>query len=123
MLKRLITSFFCWLLLNTSHAQIRFYAEGEELNYANAGIQYAFIEGNEFTDSLMRQIPSARWRSLRTSRLSVGFKSESIWLKIPISAISSYGNFEILEIKNPHINFFHEMMKINKIEKFTFLDF
>ena len=105
MVKRLLTYFLCWLLLNTSHAQIRFYAEGEELNYANAGIQYAFIEGNEFTDSLMRQIPSARWRSLRTSRLSVGFKSESIWLKIPISAISSYGNFEILEIKNPHINF------------------
>jgi signal transduction histidine kinase len=105
MIIRLILSFFCLLCFTSGYAQIQIHAGGEELHYADAGIQYAFIEGNDFSDSLMKQIPAHRWKPFTSSRLSIGFKSESLWLKIPLNKIAARGSFEILEIKNPHINF------------------
>ena len=105
MMNRLFLCIVFMCCVAGGQAQIRIYAGGEEFKYAAAGIKYAFIAGNRFTDTTLQAISSQAWQPLSSSDLSIGFKPESLWLKIPISSVASYGSFEILEIKNPHINF------------------
>lgn len=105
MINRLLFSVFFLSCLLSGTAQIKINAGGEQLNYADASISYAFMKGNDFSDSVLKQFPSQQWHPFNTARLSIGFKSESLWLRIPLSTIARKGSFEILEIKNPHINF------------------
>jgi hypothetical protein len=120
MTKGLILFVLCIFLCAGTNAQINIDAGGRELNYADAGIQYAFIEGDDFSDTALRQIPPQSWVPLTTNKLVISYNPKSIWLKIPVSAIAAYGRFDILEIKNPHINFLRVWIKGEKGIKKSF---
>jgi len=120
MTKGLILFVLCIFLCAGTNAQINIDAGGRELNYADAGIQYAFIEGDDFSDTALRQIPPQSWVPLTANKLVISYNPKSIWLKIPVSAIAAYGRFDILEIKNPHINFLRVWIKGEKGIKKSF---
>ena len=111
MFKRLIIYVCCFLCYLSGYAQIKIHINGKELNYSGAGIQYVFVEGSDFSDTAQLKISAHEWRTLGSKKMALGFNTKSIWLKIPVASVSAAGKFDILEIKNPHINFLRVWIK------------
>jgi signal transduction histidine kinase len=63
------------------------------------------VEGSDFSDTAQLKISAHEWRTLGSKKMALGFNTKSIWLKIPVASVAAAGKFDILEIKNPHINF------------------
>jgi signal transduction histidine kinase len=100
--------FIGFLLLITSTksiAQLQIICNNQEIVYANSAIQYDFTSDNDFSTKALLKIQKNGWKNLESKKIPLSHNPECIWLKIPVDSILGYGNFDYLNINNPHINF------------------
>jgi signal transduction histidine kinase len=84
-------------------AQLEITSNGRQIDYAGARIQYAFSPGNDFSDSTFLKMKD--WKVLSTGKIPISNAPHCVWLKIPIRTLLRYGDFDFIDINNPHINF------------------
>lgn len=105
MLRKLLISIVAIYCSFAVHAQMQVTYNNKEIDYANAGIQYAFTPNFQFSDSTLKQHPKDFWQPLYSNKIDLQETPNSFWLKIPIQTMLKNGAFEVLNIDNPHINF------------------
>lgn len=84
-------------------AQLEISSNGRQIDYSGTGIQYAFSPGNDFSDSAFLKMK--HWKMLNTAKIPISNAPHCVWLKIPIQSLLRYGDFNFIDIANPHINF------------------
>lgn len=104
MLKNLLIYGLLYFSCFGVRAQVQIIAEGNEIDYSKAGIQYALIKGNDFSNATLFSLQQ-QWKDLKTGRISISNGPNSIWLKIPVNSLLRYSNFDFVDINNPHLNF------------------
>jgi signal transduction histidine kinase len=86
-------------------SQLSIKYNNKEINYHTAEIQYSFVHSANLTDSTLKNLPATEWKNLVNTALPISYSSYTTWLKIPISSIKKMGNFDFVNINNPHVNF------------------
>ncbi len=105
MLLRLIVLVALLFCSNTVPAQFFVKHNDAEINYSTAGIQYTFPSTITLNDSTLKSIQSTDWKNLKNTSIPISYAAYTTWLKIPLNALKKYGEFDFVDISNPHINF------------------
>jgi len=97
----------CWLLLlaKAVHSQLHISYNGKEINYSNSGIQYTLTPENNFSKTILAGIKQNQWQNLTDNKLHTSNLPNCIWLKIPLNSLLQYGQFNFINVNNPHINY------------------
>lgn len=98
-----LTVLFLLLLPFAAHTQLRIWNNGKTINYQQAGITYALQYSGNFSDSAFYAL-SGKWQSLTDKQLSISHQPYTVWLRIPLQTIKAAGDFNYVNIENPHIN-------------------
>lgn len=107
MTNRFFLILFLLLLCQSHFAQLKITCNNKEINYRNDSILYVFSKDTGFTFSGFKHIQKEQWLQLKHNAITVSGIKETVWLKIPLRSILKYGNFNLLHIPNPHINFLY----------------
>lgn len=86
-------------------AQLRIKTNDIEINYQGDHIRYDFTAGNLFNDTTALQINHDAQFELKDHAVKISERPQCFWLIIPLNSIAKYGNFDLMHISNPHINF------------------
>ena len=97
----------CLLLLmgQVVLSQLKITYNGKEIDYSNAAIQYTLTPQNNFSQNTLAGIQKSQWQNLSDDKIQTSNLSRSVWLKIPVNSLLRYGNFNFININNPHINY------------------
>lgn len=87
------------------YAQLNMYCNGKRVDFSTINAAYIFKKNTNFTTDSLPAIADKNWQKVNTGKLETSFKAQSIWLKISLQEITKYGNYDLVEVDNPHINF------------------
>lgn len=105
MFKKLLIAIFVLVVFSRAEAQLTIKNNNKTITLQSGGIEYAILPNKDFTIATLKTIKKSGWKKLETNKIPISFNANSIWLKIPLRVITNYGNFDLVEIDNPHINF------------------
>ena len=105
MLKRLVLLGALFIINNNIHAQLHISYNGNEINYTDAEIKYAFTPKNDFSQKALADLQAGGWKPLINNKLPISDIPNCVWLKIPVRKLLHSGPFQFVNINNPHINF------------------
>jgi signal transduction histidine kinase len=105
MLLRVITGILLLFIGVDLPAQFAVKYNDAEIEYPAAGINYSFLHSTNFTDSTLRNIQPNTWKGLTGAAIPISFADYTTWIKIPLGSIIKYGEFDYVNIDDPHINF------------------
>lgn len=88
-----------------AQAQMQVTYNDKEIDYTNAGIQYAFTPNFQFSNSNLLTQTNKLWKPLYNNKVDLLETAYSFWIKIPAKSILQNGVFEVMIVDNPHINF------------------
>lgn len=107
MIKRLVLLGALFVLHHNIFAQLHISYNGNEINYTEAGVKYAFTLHNNFSNTTLRAINQNQWKPLSNQKINISYSPNCAWIKIPLKSMLQFGPFNYVNINNPHINFLH----------------
>jgi signal transduction histidine kinase len=113
MLQKLLAYCLLYFIGINACAQVQILSDGKEIDYANAQIKYALIEGGDFSNTAFFGIGQQQWKNLSTGKIPISNTPNCVWLKIPVNSLLQYGSFNFININNPHINYLQCWMAKN----------
>ena len=105
MFQKLLINFLLIVFTLHANAQLQITCNGKAINYTAADIQYTFTTNNNFSNNSLQFIKNSEWKKIDSKKIPISFNSKSFWLKIPLDYITTLGEFNLVQIDNPHINF------------------
>lgn len=105
MLRNLLIYVLLLFMAPAAMAQLEITSDGRQIDYRGAEIQYAFSASNNFSDSAFLKMQKGDWKALLTGQIPISNSPHCVWLKIPVRSLLKYGDFNFIDINNPHINF------------------
>ncbi|SHF85514.1 7TM diverse intracellular signaling domain-containing protein [Pedobacter caeni] len=105
MLRNLLIYVLLLFMAPAAMAQLEITSDGRQIDYRGAEIQYAFSSSNDFSDSALFKMKKGDWKTLLTGKIPISNSPHCVWLKIPVRSVLTYGDFNFIDINNPHINF------------------
>ncbi|WP_316821888.1 7TM diverse intracellular signaling domain-containing protein [Pedobacter gandavensis] len=100
----LLCTLFIFLCLPVK-GQLQIFANGRQIDYKNAKVQYLLTSSSDFSDTALLKLQAKQWKYLIKTKTPISYTPYSVWVKIPINSLLKYNNFDFIDLQNPHINF------------------
>lgn len=87
------------------NAQLQVNYNGTNIKDLVSGLSYTMVSSVNMSESQINTLNDAEWHLVKGSNLKLNRLSQTLVLKIPINQILQHGDFDYLNINNPHVNF------------------
>lgn len=105
MLQKMIIGICLLCIQLIGYTQMEVTYNNQFINYSTSNIQFAFSNEAQFKQNATIEVLKNGWQPLLSNKIDLLQTPYSFWLKIPVQSILQYGDFELMNIQNPHINF------------------
>ncbi len=87
------------------NAQLQVKYNGTNIKDLVSGLSYTMVSSVNMSESQINTLNETEWHLVKSSNLKLNRLSQTLVLKIPINQILQQGDFDYLNINNPHVNF------------------